>query len=98
VKQAEIRTMSIECEKIGGVNLAQGVCDTGVPLPVRRAAQAAIDNGVNSYSRYDGLSELRQAIARKMTEYNGIRVDPETEVGCQCWFDWSFLLRVHGPA
>lgn len=78
--QAEIRTMSIECEKVGGINLAQGVCDTEVPLSVRKGAQMAIDKGINSYTRFDGLRELREAIARKMAEYNGIQADPETEI------------------
>jgi len=27
VMQSEIRNMSIECEKYGGINLSQGVCD-----------------------------------------------------------------------
>ena len=80
VTQAEIRVMTIECEKVGGINLAQGICDTEVPLPVRRGAQAAVDKGINSYTRYDGLAELREAIARKMREYNDIIADPETEV------------------
>ncbi len=80
IAQADIRVMTIECEKVGGINLAQGVCDTEVPLPVRRGAQIAVDKGINSYTRYDGLSELRQAIARKMREYNGITADPEIEV------------------
>lgn len=49
IVQAEIRAMSIECEEVGGVNLAQGVCDTEVPLPVRKSTQVAIDQGFNSY-------------------------------------------------
>jgi len=72
--------MSIECEKVRGINLAQGVCDTEVPIPVRREAQIAIDHGFNSYTRFDGIPELREAIARKMCEYNGIKADPETEI------------------
>ncbi len=28
IEQTEIRAMSIECKKVGGINLAQGVCDT----------------------------------------------------------------------
>jgi aminotransferase len=80
IVQSEIRAMSIECEKVKGINLAQGVCDTEVPLPVRRAAQKAIDQGLNSYTRYDGLAELRGAIARKMKAYNGITADPATEI------------------
>lgn len=80
IAQSEIRAMSIECEKAGGINLAQGVCDTEIPLPVRRAAQKAIDEGPNSYTRFDGIPELRQAIARKMKDYNGIDANPENEI------------------
>jgi len=80
ITQAEIRVMTLECEKLGGINLAQGVCDTGVPPPVRSGAQIAIDKGINSYTRFDGLAELRQAIAVKLREFNGICSDPETEI------------------
>ena len=80
IVQAEIRSMSIECERVGGINLAQGVCDTAVPLPVRTGAKEAIDAGINSYTRYDGLKEIRYAIAQKMLEYNGIKADPESEI------------------
>jgi aminotransferase len=77
---SEIRIMSVECEKVRGVNLAQGICDTEVPLPVRRAAQAAIEAGHNAYVRLDGIAKLRAAIARKMQRYNRMSVDPEKEV------------------
>ncbi|MBA4391603.1 MAG: aminotransferase [Syntrophus sp. (in: bacteria)] len=80
IVQAEIRVMTIECEKAGGINLAQGVCDTGVPFSVVQGAKEAIDHGINSYTRYDGLAELRNAIAVKMLEFNNIAVDPETEI------------------
>ena len=77
---SEIRVMSIECEKVKGINLAQGVCDTEVPEAVRRGAKEAIDGGINSYTRSDGLAQIRQAIANKMRRFNGIECDPETEV------------------
>lgn len=80
VVQSEIRAMSIECEKVGGINLAQGVCDTEVPLEVRRAAHQAIDGGVNSYTRFDGIAQLRAAIARKLKTYNHLEADPETQI------------------
>ncbi len=80
ITQAEIRVMTLECEKLGGINLAQGVCDTGVPPPVRSGAKIAIDEGINSYTRFDGLAELRQAIAVKLREFNRICADPETEI------------------
>jgi aminotransferase len=78
--QSEIRAMSIACEKVQGINLAQGVCDTEVPLPVREGAKQAIEGGINSYTRAEGLASIRQAIAGKMRSFNGIECDPETEV------------------
>jgi aminotransferase len=80
VLQSEIRNMSIECDLMGGINLSQGVCDTEVPVVVRRAAQEAMDNGVNTYTRYDGLDELREAIAVKQERFTGMKVDPQREV------------------
>jgi aminotransferase len=78
--QSEIRAMSIACDRVQGINLAQGVCDTEVPEPVRRGAQQAMDNGINSYTRAEGLGPIREAIAEKMRRFNGIECDPETEV------------------
>ena len=80
VTQSDIRAMSIECDRVGGINLSQGVCNTEVPLPVLRDAQRAIEEGINSYTRFDCLPQLREAIAQKMRDYNGIAADPETEI------------------
>src|SRR5690348_6891219 len=80
VAQSEIRIMSVECERAGGINLAQGICDTELPEPVRRAAVEAIHSRQNSYTRLDGVANLRRAIARKMREYNHVEADPEREV------------------
>lgn len=84
LKQSEIRNMTLECTRLGGINLSQGVCDTPVPEEVRRAAQAAIDEGCNTYTRYDGLAELRSALARKLQQHNGLEyaVDGEIVVTC----------------
>jgi aminotransferase len=80
IVQSDIRTMSIECERLGGINMSQGVCDTEVPAPVREAAHAAIEEGFNSYTRYDGLPELRHAIASMLQAQYGVSADPETEI------------------
>jgi aminotransferase len=80
VAQSEIRHMTLECARVGGINLAQGVCDTEVPAVVRQAAQHAIDSGYNTYTRYDGLLELRSAIAVKHERFTGLPVDPQREV------------------
>jgi aminotransferase len=80
MQQSEIRNMTLECARVGGINLSQGICDTEVPPEVRRAAQEAIDEGFNIYSRYDGLDELRAALARKMKRDNGLDYDPDGEI------------------
>ncbi len=80
VLQSEIRNMSIECDRMGGINLSQGVCDTEVPLVVRQGAQEAMDKGVNTYTRYDGLDELREAIAVKQERFTGMKVDSQREI------------------
>jgi aminotransferase len=77
---SEIRAMTHACVQAKGLNMAQGVCDTPVPPVVLRAASQAMECGKNIYSRFDGLSELRQAIAKKLMQYNGIAADPETDV------------------
>lgn len=72
--------MTVECARVGGINLAQGVCDTPVPEKVRRAAQAAIEEGANTYSRSEGLIELRNALADKMRRHNALDYDAESEL------------------
>jgi aminotransferase len=78
--QSEIRAMSLECERVDGINLAQGVCDTEVPRPVAARAVEAIDQGLNIYTRLDGIATLRQAIARKLARHNGMTADPDGEI------------------
>lgn len=80
IAQSEIRAMTIECDKVGGINLAQGVCDTALPPEVAQGAKDAIDQGLNSYTRYDGIARLRHALARKLCNFNGIEADPESQI------------------
>ena len=80
VMQSEIRAMTMECDRIGGVNLAQGVCDTEPPAVVTEGAIAAINSGHNIYTRLDGIARLRKAIAAKMLSFNGLEVDPDREI------------------
>jgi len=80
VVQSEIRAMTVECDRVGGVNLAQGVCDTEVPAPVAARAVEAIADGLNIYTRMDGIEPLRRAIAGKLARHNGVTADPEGEI------------------
>jgi aminotransferase len=78
--QSEIRSMTVECDAVGGVNMAQGVCDTPLPEVVEEAAIKAIRDGFNIYTRLDGVAVLREAIADKFARHNGLNVDPNKEV------------------
>jgi aminotransferase len=78
--QSEIRAMSMACDATGGINLAQGICDTPVPAAVEEAAITAIREGHNIYTRLDGIGRLRKAISAKQERDYELSYDPESEV------------------
>src|ERR1035438_4718770 len=78
--QSEIRAMTLECDHVGGINLAQGICDTPVPAAVEEGAIQAIRDGQNIYTRLDGISRLRNAISAKQKRDYGLDYDPESEI------------------
>lgn len=78
--QSEIRNMSVECDRIDGINLSQGICNLELPRSVAEGAKKAIDGGLNYYTRYDGLPELRKALTKKLLKYNKIKADPEKNI------------------
>jgi len=80
VLQSEIRAMSVECDRLGGINLAQGICDTPVPAVVEQAAIQAIRDGHNIYTRLDGIERLRRAIAAKQFRDYALDYDPDREI------------------
>ncbi len=73
--------MSVLADQAGAINLSQGICDTEVPAVVARGAAAAIERGDNIYTRLDGISRLREAIAaREQRKFPDARLDPGSEV------------------
>src|SRR5206468_5710294 len=78
--QSDIRRMTRECERVGGINLGQGICDLPTPPLVREGAIAAIRANRSTYSFPEGDLGLRQAIARKLESHNSLRADPRTEI------------------
>jgi aminotransferase len=88
--QSEIRAMTAACARVKGINMAQGVCDTPAPDRVIQAARRAMEEGLNTYTRFDGLPELRQALAVKLADYNGIIADPDTEITVSAGATGSF--------
>lgn len=78
--QSDIRAMSIECARMGGINLSQGICDTPVPPVVLQGAADAVMQGVNIYTHHTGIRELREAIAGKQRRFTGVEFDAEREI------------------
>ncbi len=65
----------------GGINLGQGVCDLDPPEPLVVGAVRSIRGGDRQlYTPYAGLPGLRDAIATKLQDANGLAVARENVV------------------
>jgi aspartate/methionine/tyrosine aminotransferase len=82
--ESVIREMTRQAMLHGAVNLAQGFPDFPAPAEIKRAAQEAVAADLNQYAITWGAKNLRNAIARQMQEWQGIAVDPETQITVCC--------------
>jgi aminotransferase len=78
--QSDIRRMSRECERVGGINLGQGICDLPTIPELVEGATEAIASSKATYSKFEGIDPLREKIAAKCERFNGFTVDPATEL------------------
>jgi aminotransferase len=78
--QSDIRRMSRECERVGGINLGQGICDLPTIPELVDGACDAIQQSKATYSKFEGIDLRRERIAAKCERFNGFRVDPASEV------------------
>lgn len=78
--QSEIRNMTRECERVGGINLGQGLGDLPTSPLARQGAIDAINALKGQYSFPEGIVELRKLIAAKLARDNGITADPMGEI------------------
>ena len=62
------------------VNLGQGFPDDKGPEDVRRRAAEAVMDGWNQYPPMMGLPQLRAAISAHYQRFQGLILDPETEI------------------
>lgn len=72
--------MSLECARVGGINLSQGVCDMEIPNIIKCSVCEAIDSGIYQYTDHIGLSFLKEPIANKMLSFDGIQCDPDKNI------------------
>jgi aminotransferase len=81
---SDIRRMTDECERAGGLNLGQGICDLPAPPAVTHAAMQAIERHANTYASARGVEGLRRAIAEKLLRDNHLSADPVDEIVVTC--------------
>jgi len=78
------------------IHLEQGEPDFTTPEHILNAAIEAIRGGCTHYTAMDGTMELREAIAKKLEEDNGIDFDPQTEVTVTSGSQEAMLIAALG--
>jgi aspartate/methionine/tyrosine aminotransferase len=64
-------------------------------LHIREAAKRALDEGATHYTTRPGLDPLREAVARKLGERNGIQVDPQSDVIITSGTQEALFIALH---
>ncbi|MEK6985207.1 MAG: aminotransferase class I/II-fold pyridoxal phosphate-dependent enzyme [Candidatus Thermoplasmatota archaeon] len=82
--ESVIRSMSRVAAAHKAVNLGQGFPDFDPPRDVMEAAKKAIDDGFNQYAVTWGAPALREAICRKLGDFNRIEAKPDDNVVVTC--------------
>ena len=91
-----IREMTRLSDQYDAINLSQGMPDF-IPSPkLVEAAVEAVRRGSNQYSVTWGHRGLREAIAAKANEYNGIDSDPEKNVTVTCGSTEAVAAAIFG--
>jgi len=84
ITESVIREMTRLSERYGAINLSQGMPDFDPPQELIEAGMNAIKNGHNQYPLTWGQKSLREAIVRKVKEYNKIEADADRNVTVTC--------------
>src|SRR3989304_1898145 len=74
------RAKALERQGKSVIHLEIGEPDFDTPAHIKEAAKRALDAGATHYGPSAGLPELREAIARHVSETRGIPVSPEEVV------------------
>ena len=83
-RESVIRGMTRLANQHGAINLAQGFPDFPAPELLKDAAARAIRDNVNQYAITWGARRLREALAKKYSDWYGLTVDPEAEITVTC--------------
>ena len=82
--ESVIRGMTRLANQHGAINLAQGFPDFDPPEELLKALERATRGPFHQYSVTWGAPRFREALARKITRFSGVPVDPETNLVVTC--------------
>ncbi len=82
--ESVIRSMSLVAANHKAINLGQGFPDFDPPRVLMDAAKQAIDDGYNQYAVTWGAPRLRDALSRKLKDFNKIDADPAKNIVVTC--------------
>ena len=82
--ESVIRGMTRLANECGAINLSQGFPDFDPPEVVLQAAERAARMGPHQYAVTWGAPNFRAALARKVSRFMGLTIDPERNVVVTC--------------
>jgi aspartate/methionine/tyrosine aminotransferase len=82
--ESVIREMTRLSLQNNAINLAQGFPDFPCPAELKTAACVAVNEDYNQYAITWGGKNLRDALAKRVKQYNGMDYNPETEITVTC--------------
>jgi L-glutamine---4-(methylsulfanyl)-2-oxobutanoate aminotransferase len=82
--ESVIREMTRLSLQHNAINLAQGFPDFPCPAELKVAACEAVNEDYNQYAITWGAKNLREALAVRVKQYNGMAFDPEAEITVTC--------------
>ena len=82
--ESVIREMTRLALKHNAINLAQGFPDFPCPAELKTAACEAVNDDYNQYAITWGAQDLREALAARVKQFNGMAFDPQTEITVTC--------------
>ncbi|HMA92669.1 MAG TPA: aminotransferase class I/II-fold pyridoxal phosphate-dependent enzyme, partial [Polyangiaceae bacterium] len=82
--ESVIRKMTRACNECGAVNLSQGFPDFDPPAELLQAAHEAINGPFHQYAITWGAENFRRALARKLEDWLGYPISPESNLVVTC--------------
>ncbi|MDX1421245.1 MAG: pyridoxal phosphate-dependent aminotransferase, partial [Rubricoccaceae bacterium] len=94
LRQSDIRAVTFAVNRVGGINLGQGICDLPTPDAIKAAAVEAVEGDRSIYTAYSGVQKLRRPILEKARRFNGIPAERDEEVMVSVGSTGAFVATV----